>query len=83
MKTRNVKFTRLRSEISLDQFDEIEEDKNKSIELTGRLTASDNNNSSIRLNVENEGRYLITVPDGLNDIVKKYWEKMLKLKELK
>ncbi len=83
MKTRNVKFTRLRSEISLDQFDEIEEDKNKSIELTGRLTASDNNNSSIRLNVENEGRYLITVPDGLNDIVKKYWEKMLKFKELK
>ncbi len=83
MKTRNVKFTRLRSEISLDQFDEIEEDKNKSIELTGRLTASDNNNSSIRLNVENEGRYLITVPDGLNDIVKKYWKKMLKLKELK
>lgn len=83
MKTRNVKFTRLRSEISLDQFDEIEEDKNKSIELTGRLTASDNNNSSIRLNVENEGRYLITVPDGLNDIVKKYWEKMLKFKKLK
>ncbi|MBN7810180.1 hypothetical protein J0A68_04375 [Algoriphagus sp. H41] len=83
--TKDVQFTRLRSEISISQF-EIEEeveDKEKKIELTGRLSAADDDKSNIRLNVENDGKYLITVPDGLSDIVKKYWGEQVKIKGTK
>jgi hypothetical protein len=83
--TKDVQFTRLRSDISISQFEinEEVEDKDQKIELTGRLSAADDEKSNIRLNVENDGKYLITVPDGLSDIVKKYWGEQVKIKGTK
>jgi len=79
---RNVQFTRLRSNISINQFEITEpiEDGDKSLELVGRLYAADEDKSNIRLKVESEGNYSITVPDGLSDIVKKYWGEQVKVK---
>ena len=81
---KDVQFTRLRSEIALNQFEitETAEDNNKNIELAGRLYAADEDKSNIRLKVENDGNYSISVPDGLSDIVKKYWGEQVKVKGL-
>lgn len=78
---KDVQFTRLRSDISISQFEIKEEadEKDQKIELIGRLSAADDDKSNIRLNVENDGKYLITVPDGLSDIVKKYWGEQVKI----
>lgn len=82
---KDVQFTRLRRDISMSQFEinEEQEDKHQKIELTGRLSAADGDKSNIRLNVEEAGKYLITVPDGLSDIVKKYWGETVKIKGVK
>lgn len=82
---KDVQFTRLRSDISISQFEIKEEadENNQNIELIGRLSAADDDKSNIRLNVENDGKYLITVPDGLSDIVKKYWGEQVKIKGTK
>ncbi len=82
---KDVQFTRLRSDISISQFEINEEVENKDqkLELIGRLSAADDEKSNIRLNVENDGKYLITVPDGLSDIVKKYWGEQVKIKGTK
>lgn len=79
---RNVQFTRLRSDIALNHFEinETTEDGDKNLELIGRVSAADEERSNIRLKVENDGNYLITVPDGLSDIVKKYWGEQVKVK---
>jgi hypothetical protein len=82
---KDVQFTRLRGDISIHHFklNEEEEDKDQKIELIGRLSAADDEKSNIRLNVENDVKYLITVPDGLSDIVKKYWGEQVKIKGTK
>ena len=81
-KQKDVQFTRLRSDINSSTFDEVnnEEAKDKNIELTGRLFAADEDKNNIRLKVENDGNYSVTVPDGLGDIVKKYWGEQVKIK---
>lgn len=79
---KDVQFTRLRNEITFDGFEEVDtnEEKESPIELTGRLFAANEEQSNIRLKVENDGNYSITVPDGLGDIVKKYWGEYVKIK---
>jgi hypothetical protein len=81
-KQKDVQFTRLRSDIHSSTFDEVnnEETKDKNIELNGRLFAADEDKNNIRLKVENDGNYSVTVPDGLGDIVKKYWGEQVKIK---
>lgn len=80
--SKEVQFTRLRNEIAVDFFEESEnkEDKNEPIELVGRLFAANEEQSNIRLRIDNDGHYSITVPDGLSDIVKKYWGEQVKVK---
>lgn len=80
--SKDVQFTRLRNEIAVGFFDESEnkEEKNEIIELVGRLFAANEELSNIRLRVENDEHYSITVPDGLGDIVKKYWGEQVKVK---
>ncbi|HZK98055.1 MAG TPA: hypothetical protein VFC67_27885 [Prolixibacteraceae bacterium] len=79
---KDVQFTRIRSDIQTSIFEEsiIKTDQNHIIELTGHLFAANEEQNNIRLKVEKEGNYSITVPDGLNDIVKKYWGEQVKIK---
>lgn len=81
-KQKDVQFTRLRSDINSSTFDEVnnEATKDRNIELTGRLYAANEDKNSIRLKVETDGNYSVTVPDGLGDIVKKYWGEQVKIK---
>jgi hypothetical protein len=84
-KQKNVQFTRTRSEIisiPLDIQTQSESAKEKNVELTGRLFAADEDKSNIRLKLENGSSYYVTVPDGLGDIVKKYWGEQVKIKGL-
>lgn len=80
-KPKDVQFTRIRSEIQTNIFQETQTDesKDKNIELTGRLYAANEEQSNIKLKVESRN-YSITVPDGLGDIVKKYWGEQVRIK---
>lgn len=79
---KNIQFTRLRGEISYTEpkTNDIVKDENKIIELTGRLFAANEEKSNIRLKVDPKGNFTILVPDGLGDIVKKYWGEVVKIK---
>jgi len=84
-KQKDVQFTRIRSEINASFIEEIASTtlENINIELTGRLIAADEDKNNIRLKVEGEGNYSITVPAGLGDIVKKYFGEQVKIKGTK
>lgn len=79
---KDVQFTRLRNEIIFDDYEvnDAFNEKEDSIELIGRLFAANEEQSSIKLKIEGEGNYSIIVPDGLSDIVKKYWGEQVKVK---
>lgn len=79
---KDVQFTRIRSDIQTSIFEDsiVKTDQDQIIELTGHLFAANEEQNNIRLKVENKGNYSITVPDGLNDIVKKYWGEQVKIK---
>lgn len=82
-KQKDVQFTRIRSEITSSLFDNeilTESINDKNVELIGRLFAANQDTNNIRLKVDNESNYSITVPDGLGDIVKKYWGEQVKIK---
>ena len=81
-KQKDVQFTKIRSEINTSSTGEIETEgtNDKNVELSGRLFAADEDKSNIRLKVENTGVYTVTVPDGLGDIVRKYWGEQVKIK---
>lgn len=82
-KQREVQFTRVRNEIispfnvSENQIGNLDD---KKIELTGRLFAANEETNNIRLKLENGVHYSVTVPEGLGDIVKKYWGEQVKIK---
>jgi hypothetical protein len=82
-KQKDVQFTRVRSEINATSYDNetnVEVIKEKNVELTGRLFAADEDKNNIRLRLEDASTYSVTVPDGLGDIVKKYWGEQVKIK---
>ena len=82
-KQKDVQFTRVRSEITSSPFDgenQSENIKDKNIELVGRLFAANEDTNNIKLKIEGGINYSITVPDGLGDIVKKYWGEQVKIK---
>lgn len=79
---KKVQFTRLRNDISSSVFideTELKQNQNKRIELTGRLSAADQDKSNIRITLDNGSKYSVTVPEGLGDIVKKYWGEQVKI----
>ncbi len=82
--SRDVQFTRTRNEINLESFTTLLENTKtvaeKYIKLTGRLVAANDIKSSLTLESEGEGNYTINVPDGLSDIVKKYWGEFVSIK---
>ncbi len=79
---KDVQLTRIRSDIQTSIFEEAQtgEDKIINIDLTGRLFAANEEQSNIKLKVEGTGHYSIIVPEGLGDIVKKYWGEQVKIK---
>ena len=81
-KQKDVQFTKIRGEINTSSVVEIEKENanEKIVELSGRLFAANEDRSNIRLKVESAGVYTVTVPDGLGDIVKKYWGEQVKIK---
>ncbi len=82
-KQKDVQFTRIRNEISSSTFDGENQSKNtegKNVELIGRLFAANEDTNNIKLKIEGGINYSITVPDGLGDIVKKYWGEQVKIK---
>lgn len=83
-KEKDVQFTRVRSQIISSILDsEILAESTSNdidIELIGRLYAADEDKKNIRLKVENGKPYSVIVPDGLGDIVKKYWGEQVKIK---
>lgn len=82
-KQKDVQFTRIRSEITSAPFDgenQPENIKDKNVELIGRLFAANEDTNNIKLKIEGGTNYSITVPDGLGDIVKKYWGEQVKIK---
>lgn len=84
-KQRDVQFTKIRSEINSSTFNDetpTESSKENNVELMGRLFAADEEKNNIRLKLENGNNYSITVPEGLGDIVKKYWGEQVKIKGL-
>lgn len=87
-KERRVELTSPKTEISLfiqnagvntsaKKSDEllVAADKN----ITGVLSAADNL-GKVRITTSNGEKYIITVPDGLSDIVKTYWEEEVSVK---
>lgn len=81
-KEKKVQFTRLRKDIHSSVFideNELKQSQDKRIELTGRLSAADQDKSNIRLTLDNGFKYSVTVPEGLGDIVKKYWGEQVKI----
>ena len=82
-KQKDVQFTRVRSEITSSTFDgesQSENIKDKNVELVGRLYAANENTNNIKLKIDSGINYSITVPEGLGDIVKKYWGEQVKIK---
>ncbi|MDP3470219.1 MAG: hypothetical protein Q8S11_17895 [Daejeonella sp.] len=79
---KDVQFTRIRSDIQTNIFEDTQskQDKDNKIELIGRLYAANEEQSNIKLKVEGTGNYSISVPEGLGDIVKKYWGEQVKIK---
>ncbi|MBU0560094.1 MAG: hypothetical protein KKG93_11055 [Bacteroidetes bacterium] len=81
-KEKKVQFTRRRNDIHSTVFideNELKQSQDKRIELTGRLSAADQDKSNIRLTLDNGFKYSVTVPEGLGDIVKKYWGEQVKI----
>jgi len=81
-KEKNVQFTRMRNDINSSVFideTELNQNENKRIDLTGRLSAADEDKSNIRLTLDDGVKYSVTVPEGLGDIVKKYWGEQVKI----
>lgn len=80
---REVQFTRVRNEI-ISPFtitdDQTKHSKDNKVELIGRLFAANEETNNIRLKLQNGIHYSVTVPDGLGDIVKKYWGEQVKIK---
>ncbi len=81
---KDVEFTRTRKEISYYSGDAplnivSEISQNKSLELKGVLSAADGDKNNFRLNSGGKN-YIIIVPEGLNDIVKKYWKEEVIIK---
>ncbi len=82
-KQNDVQFTRNRNEISASTFvgdDNLKAIDGKNVELTGRLFAANEDTNNIKLKIDGGINYSITVPDGLGDIVKKYWGEQVKIK---
>jgi len=81
-KEKNVQFTRMRNDINSSVFideTELNQNENKRIDIAGRLSAADEDKSNIRLTLDNGVKYSVTVPEGLGDIVKKYWGEQVKI----
>jgi len=82
-KQKDVEFTRNRTDISYSNFEVDNESQdsqsNKPIKLQGILSAADGDKNNIRLKTEGKN-YIVIVPDGLNDIVKKYWKEEVIIK---
>lgn len=81
-KQKDVQFTRIRSEITFFPLvgeNQTENIRDKNVELVGRLYAANEDTNNIRLKIDNGLNYSITVPDGLGDIVKKYWGEQVKI----
>ncbi|TLV00489.1 hypothetical protein [Dyadobacter luticola] len=79
----DVQFTRTREDIRIQSFDDQPESDatvEDNVELTGRLFAADDEKGSIRLKVDGALNYSVIIPDGLSDIVKKYWGEQVKIK---
>jgi hypothetical protein len=85
-KQKDVQFTRVRSQIISNNSEEgiVTEStpQDSSVELIGRLYAANEDQNNIRLKVESSN-YSVIVPDGLGDIVKKYWGEHVKIKGAK
>jgi len=84
-KEKKLQFTKLRKDLKAISFFSEEQtgDNNngKLIELIGTLSAADSDNHNLKLKVEgNKIRFSIKVPQGLGDIVKKYWEEKVLIK---
>ncbi|MGB3851410.1 MAG: hypothetical protein WA958_15685 [Tunicatimonas sp.] len=80
--SKDVQFTRIRSNIQTNIFEDTqtEDGKDNKVELIGRLYAANEEQGNIKLKVEGTGSYSINVPEGLGDIVKKYWGEQVKIK---
>jgi len=79
---KTVQFTRKRKEIKTSEFITGEESaisKEIHSELIGRLSAADEDKSNIRLTLQTGIKYFVKVPEGLGDIVKKYWGEQVKI----
>ena len=87
-KERRVELTSPRTEISLfiknagvvvgtNESDKLSVNADKNI--IGVLSAADNL-GKVRITTANGEKYIITVPDGLSDIVKTYWEEEVSVK---
>ncbi len=81
---KDIQFTRKREDISslpvITQVRETEVSTEGFIILAGRLFAANQDESRIRLKMENNTTHPITVPTGLSDIVRKYWGEQVKIK---
>jgi hypothetical protein len=77
-------FTRKRddvkSAVSEIMKESVSDDSKKVVDLTGRLFAADDDKNNIRLSVEGRKKFTVIVPDGLGDIVKKYWGEQVRIK---
>jgi hypothetical protein len=85
-KEKKFQFTKKKSELatSFTATEGIKKNSNKNlkkVELKGTLSAADSDNHNLRLKVEGStSRIFIKVPQGLGDIVKKYWEEKVIIK---
>lgn len=79
-------FTRkrddMKSVISEIMEESFSDGSKKIVELTGRLFAANDDKNNIRLSVEGRKKFTVIVPDGLGDIVKKYWGEQVRIKAL-
>jgi hypothetical protein len=81
---RKVQFTRKRKDIGLsieDFAQNCDEGDNREIQLSGRLSAANDDQNSITLSCDGQ-KHQIIVPEGLADIVKKYWGEQVIIKGL-
>ncbi len=80
---RRIPFTRKKSDFSssISSFtQEVPQQTETKIEVTGRLSAADSEKSNIRIIQDDGMKYSVIVPDGLGDIVKNHWEATVRIK---
>ncbi len=85
-KQKDIQFTRRRSEIITSEFDILatsEDNKHKNIEYEGRLSFADEDRNNIRLKTDSGTKIPVNVPEGLGDIVKKYFGEQVRIRGTK